>query len=143
MAGDAGNTAERTPARIMAKKTRSFGVHVRHEIPGGEEDGDVAAHVHDVVRLAFGEAAAPEQWQYLSAGLVDVFRGLRRLHPPTSIRSAAGPIRGVSVSLHRATPSRTRPWFFWRANPSSRMHRRDSRKWKSGERYQVFPRARS
>ena len=49
-----------------------LGVHVGHEMPGGEEHGDVAARVHDDVLFAFGEPPAFEQRQHLAARLVDV-----------------------------------------------------------------------
>ena len=49
-----------------------LGGHVRHETPGGEEHGDVAARVHDDVLLASGEPPTFEQRQHLAACLVDV-----------------------------------------------------------------------
>ena len=49
-----------------------LGTHVGHEMPGGEEHGDVAARVHDDVLLASGEPSAFEQRQHLAARLVDV-----------------------------------------------------------------------
>ena len=49
-----------------------LGIHVGHEMPGGEEHGDVAARVHDDVLLASGEPPAFEQRQHLAARLVDV-----------------------------------------------------------------------
>ena len=49
-----------------------LGIHVGHEMPGGEEYGDVAARVHDDVLLASGEPPAFEQRQHLAAPLVDV-----------------------------------------------------------------------
>ena len=49
-----------------------LGIHVGHEMPGGQEHGDVAARVHDDVLFAFGEPPAFEQRQHLAARLVDV-----------------------------------------------------------------------
>ena len=47
-------------------------IHVGHEMPGGEEHGDVAARVHDDVLFASGKPPAFEQRQHLAARLVDV-----------------------------------------------------------------------
>ena len=49
-----------------------LGVHVGHEMPGGEEHGDVAARVHDDVLFASSEPPTFEQRQHLAARLVDV-----------------------------------------------------------------------
>ena len=49
-----------------------LGVHIGHEMPGGEEHGDVAARVHDDVLFASGEPPAFEQRQHLATRLVDV-----------------------------------------------------------------------
>ena len=49
-----------------------LGIHVGHEMPGGQEHGDVAARVHDDVLFAFGEPPSFEQRQHLAARLVDV-----------------------------------------------------------------------
>ena len=49
-----------------------LGVHVGHEMLGGEEHGDVAARVHDDVLFASSEPPAFEQGQHLAARLVDV-----------------------------------------------------------------------
>ena len=48
-----------------------LGIHVGHEMPGGEEHGDVAARVHDYVLFASGEPPAFEQRQHLAARLGD------------------------------------------------------------------------
>ena len=48
-----------------------LGVHVGHEMPGGEEHGDVAARVHDDVLFASSEPPAFEQRQHLAALLVN------------------------------------------------------------------------
>ena len=49
-----------------------LGIHVGHEMPGGEEQGDVAARVHDDVLFASSEPPAFEQRQHLAARLVVV-----------------------------------------------------------------------
>ena len=49
-----------------------LGVHARHEMPGGDEHGDVAARLHDDVLLASGEPPAFLQSQHLVACLADV-----------------------------------------------------------------------
>ena len=49
-----------------------LGIHVGHEMPGGQEHGDVAARVHDDVLFASGEPPSFEQRQHLAARLVDV-----------------------------------------------------------------------
>ena len=55
----------------LAEK-KELGVHVKHEMPGGEKHGDVAARVHEDVLLASGEPPAFEQRQHLATRLVDV-----------------------------------------------------------------------
>ena len=48
------------------------GIHVGHEMPGGEEHGGVAARLHYDVLFAYGEPPAFEPRQHLAARLVDV-----------------------------------------------------------------------
>ena len=49
-----------------------LGVHVKNDMPGGEENGDVVARVRDDVLIASEEPPAFEKRQHLAARLVDV-----------------------------------------------------------------------
>ena len=74
-----------------------------HEMPGGEEHGDVAARVHDDVVLASSEQPTFEQRPHLAAHLVNV-------DDAAAVGDSVGTVLGVSESLLRATSSRARPW---------------------------------
>ena len=58
--------------QTMSDHAAELGIHVGHEMPGGQEHGDVTARVHDDVLFAFGEPPSFEQRQHLAARLVDV-----------------------------------------------------------------------
>ena len=107
-----------------------LGIHVGHEMPGGEEHGDVPARVHDDVLSASGEPPAFEQSQHLAARPVDV-------DDPAAVRDAS--IHSDVHSIFCWPNSRTicvvaaahsfpsSPLGFLRDHPSNRMNFRDWR----------------
>ena len=106
-----------------------LGIHVGHEMPGGQEHGDVAARVHDDVLFAFGEPPSFEQRQHLAARLVNV-------DDAAAIGDASIAQCPLDLCWHSSRSVRvvasghsfpSSPLGFLKEYPSDRMNRRDDR----------------